>query len=335
MEATSSTTTETNFLSTEEVTMAMAAEAAAQALSDNDKQTAQLCRICQRGEEDGRAMLRFLGVEHEFNTAAAAPNVTTFTEDFALHVFCGKTANILPHVQRPDLEILTKAGIKNKHGIGPEVNAALAKTRSAALEDGRTKKQYFLVREFEAHLAVIRRAHLEEVDFNHADIVHDNTRNDRVSHASNTVESPPSSSSSSSSSSATDELAGFTPQEFDNPHEMDVQLADLFDGVVPTTQPVEYKVVAPHRASRVQAKHRPTSKASVASSGLNSVPLQSPSPTLDDVGIDTLPNGKIRCQCGGSHGMGTNSWQTHLMTKRHHEWVEQQDKESLQESHSF
>ena len=115
-----------------------------------------ICRICGRGDEDGRPMLRFLPVTHDMEVADAAPSVVTFSEDIALHVFCGKTASILP-TGRPDLEILTKAGLKNKHGIGAEVNAALARTRCARLtQEGSKDKVYFLVREFEAHLAVIR-----------------------------------------------------------------------------------------------------------------------------------------------------------------------------------
>lgn len=121
-----------------------------------------VCRIC--GKLDERPMVRFRGVEHDMSLLAAAPSVDTFSQDIALHVFCGKTASILPNVNRPDLEILTKAGLKNKHGIGPEVNAALARTRSStvnSLQDQQSQqqqppKQFYLVREFEAHLTAIR-----------------------------------------------------------------------------------------------------------------------------------------------------------------------------------
>jgi hypothetical protein len=107
--------------------------------------------------------------------SASAPNVTSFEEEVCLHVFCGKTASILPHVNRPDLEILTKAGIKNKHGIGPEVNAAISRTRSAVYQEQRQvpssstsssstsssssssrDKEFYLIKEFEANLALIR-----------------------------------------------------------------------------------------------------------------------------------------------------------------------------------
>ena len=119
------------------------------------------CRICNQGESEGRPIIRFAPVDHNMNAAAAAPSVLTFSQDVQLHVFCGKTASILPNVNAPDLEILTKAGLKNKHGIGAEVNAALARTRCAILhQDGAKEKHYYLVREFEAHLAAIRHTHI-------------------------------------------------------------------------------------------------------------------------------------------------------------------------------
>jgi hypothetical protein len=122
---------------------------------------APVCCICGQGDDEGRPMLRFLPVERDNATASAAPSVVSFSQDLALHIFCGKTASILPSVNRPDLEILTKAGLKNKHGIGPEVNAALARTRCAVLlQEGTKEKHYFLVREFEAHLAAIRHTHI-------------------------------------------------------------------------------------------------------------------------------------------------------------------------------
>lgn len=91
-----------------------------------------VCLICQR--PDDRPLLHFGGYN-----------------DIYLHVFCGKTASILPDVNCPDLEILSKAGLKNKHGTGPDVNAALVRTRSAVAD-----KEYYLVREFEAVLEEIR-----------------------------------------------------------------------------------------------------------------------------------------------------------------------------------
>jgi hypothetical protein len=147
--------------------IAFAAEAAANAVAAADAEQQRLdesllsCRICGSGSAEGRPILRFLPVEHDMAAATAAPSVLSFTEDVALHIFCGKTASILPSVNQPELEILTKAGLKNKHGIGPEVNAALARTRCAILQqDGAKEKHYYLVREFEAHLAAIRHTHI-------------------------------------------------------------------------------------------------------------------------------------------------------------------------------
>lgn len=104
-----------------------------------------VCQLCQRDDQDGRRpLLRFLPVDYQ----------QRFTEDICLHMFCGKTASILG--QSPHLEILTKAGLKNKHGIGPEVNAALARTRHAVMLGD--PKQYYLVREFEVHLSEIKQS---------------------------------------------------------------------------------------------------------------------------------------------------------------------------------
>lgn len=176
--------------------IAFAAEAAANAVEEADAEQQRLdqsllrCRVCGQGVTEGRPLLRFLPMDPALAalTTRALPQnippVTTFADDVSLHVFCGKTASILPSVNQPDLEILTKAGLKNKHGIGAEVNAALARTRCAALvtqgseettslvtstgagtpsstsTDNKQGKQYFLVREFEAHLAAIRSTHI-------------------------------------------------------------------------------------------------------------------------------------------------------------------------------
>jgi hypothetical protein len=83
------------------------------------------------GRNNSRPMIRFFPTPGAISPAVAkaAPSVTTFGQDICLHVFCGKTAGFLPGRSDPELEIMTKAGLKNKHGIGQEVNAALARTR--------------------------------------------------------------------------------------------------------------------------------------------------------------------------------------------------------------
>lgn len=118
------------------------------------------CVICCL--DNGKPLLRFHPVDHDLLVSAAAPSVNTFMMDLSLHVFCGRTASILPNINRPELEILPKAGIKNKHGIGQEVNAALARTRFAVLnEPGSKEKCFYLVREFEANLAAVRHTYVQ------------------------------------------------------------------------------------------------------------------------------------------------------------------------------
>lgn len=90
-----------------------------------------VCRICERDDPE-RPILSFDATENE-------PLIK-------LHIFCGKTASIL--TDRPELEILSKAGIKNKHGTGTYINRALDLTRCACHE----KQSYYLVHEFEGNL---------------------------------------------------------------------------------------------------------------------------------------------------------------------------------------
>ena len=94
------------------------------------------CKVCGVAN-DGRKMCHFVPTPQ-------------FPEEIYLHVFCGKTAAILPNVNRPDLEILTKAGVKNKHGTGVSVTLALQRCRSAKVLDSSNREQeYFLSKEFE------------------------------------------------------------------------------------------------------------------------------------------------------------------------------------------
>jgi hypothetical protein len=104
--------------------------------SKNNSAEHNLCHVCGIGD-DGRRLCHFV------------PN-DDFPEEIFLHVFCGKTAAILPNVNRPDLEILTKAGVKNKHGTGVSVTLALQRCRSARVSDPSNREQeYFLSKEFE------------------------------------------------------------------------------------------------------------------------------------------------------------------------------------------
>lgn len=169
--------------------IAFAAEAAANAVEEADAEQARLglvlktCKVCGEGDSEGRPLLHFPPADPIGDVDIATPlsptrqspatqaTPSTFSEHICLHVFCGKTASILPSVNKPELEILTKAGIKNKHGIGPDINAALARTRHAAplsvpavegaalslvKNTSRLDKRFYLVNEFESHLATIR-----------------------------------------------------------------------------------------------------------------------------------------------------------------------------------
>jgi hypothetical protein len=109
-----------------------------------------LCHVCGVGD-DGRRLCHF------------EPNEEC-PEEIFLHVFCGKTAAILPNVNRPDLEILTKAGVKNKHGTGVSVTLALQRCRSSRVSDASNREQeYYLSKEFERiYQAVTKEPNEEE-----------------------------------------------------------------------------------------------------------------------------------------------------------------------------
>jgi hypothetical protein len=138
-----------------------------------------VCRVCCQSsashQNTNRPMIRFLPtVTPTCIDPASVEN--TFGEDVSLHIFCGKTASFVflnnnNNSSNAKWEIISKAGLKHKYGIGPEVNAALASTRCAILDGGsagvasmssRNKKQslasrsFYLVREFEAVFAVIQ-----------------------------------------------------------------------------------------------------------------------------------------------------------------------------------
>ncbi|KAL7558258.1 hypothetical protein ACA910_009928 [Epithemia clementina (nom. ined.)] len=292
--------------------------------------TNPICRICGQGNEEGRPVLRFLPVPHEAPAARAAPGVVTFTEDVCLHIFCGKTASILPTVNRPDLEILTKAGLKNKHGIGPEVNSALARTRSAILlhaplqEEGQDsssklaasaaaaaasnkEKQYFLVREFEAHLASIRRTHLRF---------------------------------SPTPQDAADQAAPALPNDPFSGHDLaglgDAYNVDVAMEYVALTAP-EIPIAAPSKSAPIKAnagqihKHSRRKAGSSSSHQQQLLLDQQHDPQLQQIphGAEVQPDGKVKCPCGGTHlppnqQRGAQSWRNHIMTKRHQKWMEEQ-----------
>jgi hypothetical protein len=83
------------------------------------------------------------------------------SEDITLHEFCGKTAGIMPRANS-DYEILSRAGIRNKHGTGSDVDSALARSRHAVTMGDAKAEYFYLACEFEAHLKAVRGAILAQ-----------------------------------------------------------------------------------------------------------------------------------------------------------------------------
>jgi hypothetical protein len=268
-----------------------------------EQQQQLVCRICERGDEDGRPMLRFLPVEHDVAAANAAPGVVTFSEDIALHIFCGKTASILQSVNQPDLEILTKAGLKNKHGIGAEVNAALARTRCAILaQAGSKEKHYYLVREFEAHLAAIRHTHIN---------FEQESADPFAAHAQENTHAPV-------------EQAHHHPGAHQNHHQQHQQHQhhqqhNMYEGF----EHLEHNAHQTHDPMPKSAPIKASAGQMHKLGRRNQIAQEAELP----YGTDVTEDGKIRCGCGGTHlptgtQRGVHSWRNHVMTKRHQKWME-------------
>jgi hypothetical protein len=357
--------------------IAFAAEAAADAVEAADAVSQQqrmedallTCRICGRGNEEGRPILRFLPVDHDVNAARAAPSVQSFIEDIALHIFCGKTASILPSVNQPELEILTKAGLKNKHGIGAEVNAALARTRCAVLQQSpeAKEKQYYLVREFEAHLAAIRHTHIQ---FLSAPVEGGPTGDPFSTCQSSQLPHPHPHSirthtpqSESQSQSQLDLVTMHTlldqqQQQQQHPHH---QQYNPYQHLQPPLQPApDYSIDPPSSKNTIKPTAYKASAGMIHKPGLSNIsaidrllersnhshnhshheemliphPSSSSSQSNNDNSNNndnhntmTTDEGKIRCDCGGTHWptgtpRGAASWRSHLLTKRHQKWAQ-------------
>ncbi|KAL3908605.1 MAG: hypothetical protein SGILL_008421 [Bacillariaceae sp.] len=139
------------------------------------------CQVC------GRASVSSSGVNRpllHFKPSRYVPindnGITTYQTDVHVHLFCGKTAGIKfqknPHSGKmhnsrtAQWEIVSKAGLKHKHGPGPETNVALTHTRSTTLPSegddasatkGKRKppsanRVFYLTREFEANLNMVK-----------------------------------------------------------------------------------------------------------------------------------------------------------------------------------
>ena len=305
----------------EEDDIAFAAEAAANAVAAADAEQQRLdesmlsCRICGQGSGMGRPLLRFLPVDHDGAAARAAPGVLSFTQDIALHIFCGKTASILPNVQRPELEILTKAGLKNKHGIGSEVNAALARTRCAILQqEGTKEKQYYLVREFEAHLAAIRHTHIPfSPEQQNAPLPTPYVPHDPQPHS----QTPP---PHHSQMHDTQNLNNGSIAPSSTHLEPTAHLVPDGDPILYLQQP------EPHVNNHIPndfvyhfdtPKHQP-----------KTIPVRAGAGRKGFKRPNLLQDGKVRCACGGTHwppgtARGAASIKSHMITKRHQKWTEQ------------
>lgn len=354
--------------------IAFAAEAAAEAVeaADAASQQQQLedalltCRICGRGNEEGRPILRFLPVDHNVNAARAAPGVRSFMEDIGLHIFCGKTASILPSVNQPELEILTKAGLKNKHGIGAEVNAALARTRCAVLQTPEAKeKQYYLVREFEAHLAAIRHTHIQFLSAPAAEGGGNGTGSSQapqpLAHPTQAHPQPPQQDIGTI-------LHTIMDQQEQHPHHQ--QPYNPYQHMQPPLQPTpDYSIDPPPPSNSNSNTLKPT--AYKASAGMIHKPgsrgvrnnnnrnnnqeellIPHPSSSSSSPPLTTLTTnnhnhnhtatntsmltdeGKIQCDCGGTHWptgtpRGAASFRSHISTKRHQKWAQDNDVSGL------
>lgn len=98
-----------------------------------------ICQICGEGESPHKQLSYFL-------PTAFDPEPTVF------HVVCVKTAAILPVDQQPDLENLSKSGLKNKHGNGgPGVLIALQRSRTGTVAENKNQRE-----EVEGHLEHIK-----------------------------------------------------------------------------------------------------------------------------------------------------------------------------------
>ena len=102
------------------------------------------CKICGQASVSSSGMSRPL---LHFKPSRYLPindnAVTTHQKDVYVHLFCGKTAGIafqknpysgqMHNSKTAQWEIVSKAGLKHKHGSSLETNAALSHTRSTTL----------------------------------------------------------------------------------------------------------------------------------------------------------------------------------------------------------
>lgn len=311
------------------------------------------CRICGKGGEDGRAMCRFSplnppsGDDATSDSAVSDGIVTpTCTEDITLHVFCGKTASILPSINMPQYEILTKAGIKNKHGIGPDVNAAITRTRFAAVPGsgdeaaGKPDKTFYLVKEFEANLALLRG--YSAAQQHHLYLEQQQLQQFSFTPMPNPILAPP--PPAASPAGAASSFGGQLPYSITMPPlSTDPTSAPA---AASTFSAQKFLAPDPGNAATHKAKGAYKEKPIPAKAAAGNVTTKN-KPQLGKgrggggnsaTGEWTMveaenftsltPDGKVRCECGGTHlptgtARGAASWRSHIMTKKHQKWMEE------------
>lgn len=309
-----------------------AAEAAAAVAAAETQQhlATRKCRICNKS--DDRAMIHFSPTGTDPTVAQIAPHVTTFSEDLALHVFCAKTASILPTTNMPQYEILSKAGVKNKHGIGNEVNTALARTRCAVTPGpGGKDKQFYLVQEVEANLAGVRVA----TGTHHMYQMANSPEIAIPAHPHHLYAAqPPSTPNSTATNDGIHEQQHlYTTTTNDS---ADATTAETYAAAAqspPQQQQPQYRYnqqqslkPSPVRASAGTTLH----KASVGGRRphSSSTDWTAYPPHEQQQQIELTMDGKVKCPCGGTHlptgtPKGASSWRSHVMTKRHQNWMEE------------
>jgi hypothetical protein len=324
---------------------------------EGDNEIPLVCCICEKADE--RPVLRFLPVEQSLSVLTAAPHVQTFPMDICLHIFCGKTASILPSVNQPDLEILTKAGIKNKHGIGFEVSAALARTRCAILaEEGVKEKCFYLVREFEANLAAVRHTQITFVPrlaMHHTTKIsskttprgsagtaakkkHSSGKKDKDNHHSSAplvaASIPPIALPPHYMHPNTPTMMAMPSQLQLHQHNGMALLPDPFSAQYlhfestgpsaltgsPTLEQLEAMVHQQHLHQLQQNAVFATTMSTTA--GMNATTNNNKL-----LPVKASRTSKVHCECGGTHlpthtAKGIQSWRNHILTKRHQKWME-------------
>jgi len=256
------------------------------------------CSICGKSlVELGKAMVRFLPT-------------STSQSDISLHVFCGKTASILPTISQPQHEISLKAGLKNKHGIGPDINFALARTRSTVAQGGeaekdlrRLEKEYYLVQEFEENLASLRKSNPNHGSKGHVLGASSGKFSKTKRPFPNEGCNPATENSS--------KFRGKKPQK----------VQKMKQNKMKAQSHVQY----PKHHLQVQQSQQEWTFVHDHVALTNQVNLHSQTMAAKMMLTNDSRQDKITCPCGGAYwptctAKGRSSWKAHAQTKRHIKW---------------